>query len=166
VRVQFSCAFLEALRHLQELQATRIIPRQPSGDAPTHCGLLSEVFRRGRHIRPFEQPDKSTLGANVRISICSILNRCCLVTFNIEHPLTMRKVGCASKYAYDRSIIIAADWCQGGRRLTKQKQIYAQDSLFCAAADFAGRLFLQQRRWLSAPWRAEFDRVLVLLSRP
>jgi hypothetical protein len=137
VRLEFSCAFLEALRHLQELQATRIIPRQPSGDAPTHCGLLSKVFRRGRHIRPFERPDKSTLGANVRISICSILNRYCLVTFNIEHPLTMRKVGCASKYAYDRSIVIAA-----GRRLTKQKQIYAQGSLFCAAADFAGRLFL------------------------
>ena len=70
VRLQFSRAFLEALRHyLQELLATRIIPRQPSGDAPTHCGLLSEVFRRGRHIRPFERPDKSTLGANVRISI-------------------------------------------------------------------------------------------------
>ena len=89
--------FSRSLRHLQELHGARIIPRQPSGDAPTHCGLLSEVFRRGRHIRPFERPDKSTLGANVRISICSILTRCCLATFNIEHPLTMRKVGCASK---------------------------------------------------------------------
>src|SRR5436190_20143963 len=32
-RLQCSCAFLEALRHLHELEVTRIIPRQPSGDA-------------------------------------------------------------------------------------------------------------------------------------
>src|SRR5204863_1565944 len=42
-----------------------------------------------RHIRAFERPDKSTLGANVGISICSILNRCCLANsiLNILLPL-------------------------------------------------------------------------------